>query len=262
MAIDWKGREINLFETISKVQVTASPFDNLMSTKQAPWPSPEIIQKLFQRGRPPSFDGLSPDWPLGYYCDMQSLHSEDAITWSVFGTLSRFSEDDRSAWIKGFLKLTPFEDSTAEDVEISLWRRVPHPDTNAMGGPEIDVLILTKNIILLLETKWHSNIGRGQGRNGGENQISLRKKFLEKHGEFVFGEKRKRGIVILSLTGNKPEGNPPSDGIHHISWKKICEIKAHPLAEEVINYYNWKLELSSKLSSEDKNSLRCIMSKG
>jgi hypothetical protein len=85
-----KGRSIFLAGSASGIWVTAHPLENLVRPARGPWPTPELLQKFNARGR---FRGKTPEDDaaarsgLGYFCDLQSLNSEDALTWSVFGPL-------------------------------------------------------------------------------------------------------------------------------------------------------------------------------
>jgi len=75
---------------------------------------------------------------LGFYTDLQSVHSEDAITWSFFGTIAHFDLSIRCAFVKSFVNLLELPLSSPKTANIWLWRRIPHPDTLVSGGPEID----------------------------------------------------------------------------------------------------------------------------
>jgi hypothetical protein len=72
--------------------VVAHPFDNLIRTGCQPWLAPEIVQKLYQSRQVRAFTGEDLKRcrsGIGFYCDLQSINSEDSITWSVFGTVAR-----------------------------------------------------------------------------------------------------------------------------------------------------------------------------
>lgn len=82
---DWNGKEIQIAHSKGGVIVVSNPLDNLISTGINPWPTSEILQKLYQSRQVRAFEGKqleSAKKGLRYYCDLQSLHSEDAITWS------------------------------------------------------------------------------------------------------------------------------------------------------------------------------------
>ncbi len=85
---DWIERKYVSGKSKGGVTVVGHPLDNLISTGCAPWPTPEVVQKLYQSRHFKAFqeEELTKYTAcLGYYCDLQSLYSEDAITWSVWG---------------------------------------------------------------------------------------------------------------------------------------------------------------------------------
>jgi len=148
---DWNGKEIPLAVSKGGVRVVAHPFDNLIQTGCDPWPPSEIIQKLYESRQVRAFDGDQRaicESGLGYYCDLQSLNSEDAITWSVFGTVALSQKHLLEKWLGDLFHLLDLDDATTDKAEIFLWRRIPHPDTLVSGGPEIDFGIITRNTLL------------------------------------------------------------------------------------------------------------------
>jgi len=87
----WDGaRDIEVAESAGGVLATVNPLANLVQAGVEPWPVPELVQKLYAsekwRGKTEA-DDQSARHCLGYYCDLQSLNSEDAITWGVLGPL-------------------------------------------------------------------------------------------------------------------------------------------------------------------------------
>ncbi len=94
---------------------------------------------------------------LGFYSDLQSLHSEDAVTWSFFGPLVYAAPSVRSAFVKELLILIDVQGSSLNAL-VWLWRRIPHPDDLVPGGPEIDFGIQTDDVFLLGEAKWRSSV--------------------------------------------------------------------------------------------------------
>src|SRR4051794_27427343 len=105
-----------------------------------PWPPAPIVQKLHQSRHGSRFRQeirAQAAERLGFYCDLQSLHSEDSVTWSFFGTLA-WAGPERAAqflnWLWGRLGLPWTENRRCE---IDLWRRIIHPETKGMGGPEL-----------------------------------------------------------------------------------------------------------------------------
>ncbi|MEI9477028.1 MAG: hypothetical protein WCO26_10685 [Deltaproteobacteria bacterium] len=99
---NWNNREIEVARSEGGVLAVLNPFDNLISTGTAPWPPAEVLQKLYLSQHVKAFTGADLEKAkrsLGYYCDLQSIHSEDAITWSVFGTVARSEHPIRNKWV-------------------------------------------------------------------------------------------------------------------------------------------------------------------
>jgi hypothetical protein len=251
---DWNDREVASAQSKRGVQVVAHPLDNLISTGCSPWPTSEIVQKLYQSRQVCAFDEEQRNRctsGLGYYCDLQSLHSEDAITWSVFGTFVRSDQRLREAWIADFLKLLrlPVEVSPI-GANISLWRRLPHPDTLAPGGPEIDFSIITENAVILGEAKWKSGVGTAQGKMKDKDQIQLRGEFLEKYGHKIFPQCKYPVVMGLSLLDKAFENTVPDSIMFKTAlWKDVCNLRAHPLCDELGRYFIWKVN-NSKLDNK------------
>jgi len=105
---DWNGRAIEAAQSRGNVVAVADFSDNLMRLESALWPTAAVLQKLCRNPRhEEAFDGQARQLlteRLGFYSDLQSLHSEDAITWSFFGTLSMASPVKRTAFLNWLLK--------------------------------------------------------------------------------------------------------------------------------------------------------------
>ena len=243
---DWNYKKIKVAQSRGGVIVTAHPYDNLIRPTGVSWPPPEIVQKLYQSRQVRAFDETNRRIcisGLGYYCDLQSIHSEDAITWSVFGTVARSPKDLLTEWLIELLGLLDLHETQATNPEIFLWRRIPHPDTLVSGGPEIDVGILTENALILIEAKWQSAIGSKQGKKRNKDQIQLRGEFIAKYGSKLFPNRTKMAVVGISLfedafTDTTPEGV----FFRSLMWEQICNLHSHPQAEELARYYRWKKE--------------------
>ena len=163
---DWRGRTIQLGESGGGVRAFEEPDGGLVRGAVAPWPAPEIVQKLYKSRQERAYSGEDLELltsHLGYYTDLQSVHSEDAITWNVFGPVAHAGADVRSAFFRELLSLMGMVDES-RSVEICLWRRVPHPDTLTPGGPEMDFLIQTTDTVILGEAKWRSSFPRWTDR--------------------------------------------------------------------------------------------------
>jgi len=228
------------------VLATAHPFDNLIRTGCSPWPPPEIVQKLYQSRQIRAFAGEEEKTcksGLGFYCDLQSIHSEDAITWSVFGTAGRSSQRDLASWLTDLFSLIDISGLETKDADVFLWRRVPHPDTLVPGGPEIDVGISTANALILGEAKWQSGVGAAQGKLKDKDQIQLRGEFLKKYGSSLFPNRSTFVVLGISLFPGAFKDTTP-DGIlfRSTTWEKVCSLATHPHAQELGRYYRWKKE--------------------
>lgn len=180
---DWLGREIETVVSARGVRATVSPWDNLMRSGIAPWPPPEIIQKLYQSRHGKAFRGrhsAAATRHLGFYCDWQSLHSGDALTWSFWGPIVYAAPAARAAFVAALWQAIGIPTGPTRAANVWLWRRIPHPDTGGSGGPELDVGIQTEDTGALVEDKWLSPIAARQGRLGDKDQLTLRREFCEK----------------------------------------------------------------------------------
>jgi hypothetical protein len=93
-----QSRTIRLAESKYGVRVTCSVRENLVYPADAEWPPPALRKKLGGgrwTGASPE-DDRAPRDERGKYCALQSLNSEDAVTWSVFGALSRLPAPDQA----------------------------------------------------------------------------------------------------------------------------------------------------------------------
>lgn len=149
---DWNGHPIQIVKSRGGVIATAIPEENLVRTGISPWPPPEIVQKLYKSRQLRAFDddnSMAATSALGFYTDLQSLHSEDAITWSVFGPLIYGDESTRRKFSANLFNELKLSILTNSPVSIWLWRRLPHPDNLVPGGPEIDFGIQTMDTLVL-----------------------------------------------------------------------------------------------------------------
>jgi hypothetical protein len=241
---DWNQNEIACARSSGGVTVTAHPFDNLIRTGCTPWPPPDIVQKLYQSRQIRAFSGENERTctsGLGYYCDLQSVHSEDAITWSVFGTAARAPQSMLKTWLTDLIALLDLRGVSADHPEVFLWRRLPHPDTLVPGGPEIDAGISTANALILVEAKWQSGVGAGQGRLRDKDQIQLRGEFLLKYGHRIFQNRSEFAVVGISLLADAFRNTTPSGiAFRSTTWDQVCSLSSHPHAAELRRYLQWK----------------------
>jgi hypothetical protein len=222
------------------VEVALNVKENLLIDASIPYPPPEILQKLYQSNHLGAFDSDIQDKlkvNLGYYCDLQSLHSEDALTWSVFGNLAYSSNESKVRFLQSLLKIIEIDARVEGNVIVWLWRRIPHPETLVSGGPEIDFGIQTENLLIIGEAKWLSSVGISQGKDGNKNQIDLRKEFIAKYGRRYFPTVERFVILGVSLNGGVVKNTNEKDYIlRDITWDVICENTIHPFNEELKRY--------------------------
>src|SRR5271157_4922107 len=109
---DWNGLNIKVAQSKGGTLAVENPFSNLLLVKGTPLPPPEILQKLYASNQSSAFiednKNISTRY-LGYYCDLQSIHSEDAITWSFFGTLLYVKERILNRYVEELLRLLHIE---------------------------------------------------------------------------------------------------------------------------------------------------------
>jgi hypothetical protein len=247
---DWNGRSIQAAQSRGGVIAVADFSDNLMRADSL-WPSAAVVQKSYRdKNHETAFseDALKVlTRRLGFYTNLQSLHSEDAITWSFFGTLAAAPPLTRVTFLNWLLSHIGLR-ANEENCAIDLWRRIPHPDTQGgMGGPEIDCMLLGSHSVLFGESKWRSPEGRLQGLNLDKTQLQLRKEFCEGIAQRIFGE---RQLVVLSVFWRSPLPIDLLCGgvatVRSISWEDLANYSGHPSATEFHRYYEWKQRWSKK----------------
>jgi hypothetical protein len=246
--LDWHEREIEVAKSRRGVLAVVNPFDNLVKTGIMPWPPPELIQKLYQSRQVRAFSGTDLDRAkstLGFYSDLQSIHSEDAITWSVFGPLIYGDPSHRAMFTSHLLSVLGIPLGPQQRTTMWLWRRLPHPDTLVSGGPEVDFGIQTEHVFVLGEAKWRSAVGRRQGKARDKDQLTLRREFCEKYGRLIFP--RSQHFIVLALSQNGGVLQPAytkTESIQlytrELTWQTMVELPGHPLAEELHSYLQWK----------------------
>jgi hypothetical protein len=245
---DWNGREIAVARSRGGVTVVLDPSDNLIRGGVAPWPPPEVVQKAYQSRQARAFDGdalgaATSAW--GFYSDLQSLHSEDAITWSAFGPLVYGTAEARSRFVSALLKLLDVVVRPAEPAHLWLWRRIPHPDIPVSGGPEIDVGIHVGDTVVYAEAKWRSGVGTGQGKAGDKDQIQLRREFCQTHGQKLYPDARR--FVVLGIAQDPSfihRGDVRSGAVElhlrSLTWNNLAGLAELPHGDEFQRYVAWK----------------------
>jgi hypothetical protein len=244
--LDWNEREIEVARSKGGVIAVADFSDNLVRVASVPWPPPAIVQKLYESRQSRAFEGeqlTAATRELGVYSDLQSLHSEDAVTWSYFGPLTVQPPDARARfleWLLDRLDLNAWQGSST--CSIDLWRRVPHPDKSLPGGPELDFVLDGGRCVVFGEVKWRSGEGQKQGVKKDKGQMQLRRDFFTRYGEAIYGD---RGFVVLGVSlGGPLEAEASQDTqrvvTRTIAWRDLADFPEHPRAEEFRRYLAWK----------------------
>jgi len=248
--LDWNGVPVRAVRSRGGTWAFPDFSDGLIRTDSGAWPPQELVQKLHRSDKvtffPPE-DQPSLTARLGHYVDLQSANSEDAAVWSYFGPLVYAPVDVRSAWARSFLDLLG-RSGPVEDCGVSLWRRVPHPDSLTSGGPEVDVCITTKQDLILIEAKWWASEGHWQGAEGLSTQMQLRSRFLTVLGPRVYAGKNLHLVYIMLDSSQILPDRSDAIKADCLLWSQILRETRHPLQQEVCNYFRWKWSLAPRAS--------------
>jgi hypothetical protein len=123
---------------------------------------------------------------LGHYSDVQSLSSEDTVTWSVFGFA------DQEGWLNDILTEMFGPAERPELWNLELWSRIRHPDTGQVEhGPESDVVIERDTWRYVIEAKWTSDIS---SHKNGQTQIDMRAYQAQMNG----APPEKSGVIVIA----------------------------------------------------------------
>ena len=99
---DWNSHIVETCESKGGTIALVNPFRNFIQTGITPFPPPEIVQKLYKSRQQRAYDGTAlaeVTKYLGFYSDLQSMHSEDAITWNVLGTVSHAEQEIQKRYV-------------------------------------------------------------------------------------------------------------------------------------------------------------------
>ena len=243
----WDGHAIDLARSAGGVLAFANPWDGVVRGGVEPWPPPELVQKLYESRQARAYrdtDLATATGALGYYSDIQSVHSEDAVTWSLFGPLAYESGEVRVRFVSELLTTVGVTE-TPSSAHIWLWRRIPHPDNRVPGGPEIDVGIQTARTLILIEAKWRSAVGAAQGVNHAKDQVQLRVEFCEKYGALIYPEVE-RFIVLMLDRGGKGLSDGQRDlgtqvvQLADASWYQLGGLASNPWRDEFLAQLKWR----------------------
>jgi hypothetical protein len=143
---------------------------------------------------------------LGLISKFQSLNSEDAVTWSWFGTLALADAETRRRalqWLYDELRLAL---RASASLRIEQWPRVMHPNApESPHGPELDALIDDPGgALVYVEAKWEAVLGTGKGATEGirDDQVVLRRdSFRSDLARVADG----RVFIVLGVSNAKPD---------------------------------------------------------
>ena len=252
--LDWNGDEVSLAESKGGVLAFVDPFAGLLLGGTKEDHPTEIERKLFKSRHQNAYQDEDLDAvvkKLGFYCDLQSVNSEDAIIWSVFGPLIYAPASVRAEFCARLFHLIEAQLKPPQSAKISLWHHVLHPDTSGPGGPEFDFLIETPKVVIVGEAKWDSSVDTHQGKNKDKDQIMLRKEYLEKHGRRIYPTVTT--FVVLGVHLNEAVVQTEEYRVddfeillRNVPWENLCSITPHPAEEELPMYFQWKKGNSSR----------------
>ena len=245
--IHWLGHEVELAESDGGVLAFRDPWEGLVRGGVQPWPPPELLQKLYQSRQIRAFTGaqsILAGHSLGHYCDLQSVHSEDAVTWSLFGPILYSAPEVRSKFAVELLASLDIMQPPVS-TNIWLWRRIPHPDNLAPGGPEIDFGIQTEETLLLGEAKWRSGVGAAQGVERNKDQIQLRVEFCSVLGQKLFPGVRKFVVLAVGrspglLTADQRLLEGGTVVVKESTWATLGRLPSNPYRSEFEMHLAWR----------------------
>lgn len=249
MIDNWNGQPVAVRRSRGGVLTFEHWEDNVLGAP--PWPEALLGQVRGYVARPDHFAGGDADAlaaHLGRISKFQSVNSEDAVTYSWFGTLAAAAANVRCAAVQWLYDRAGIP-ATAQNPVIDQWARVFHP--NAPGsprGPELDARIDDPGAALVyVEAKWSAGIGTGRGKLADvpDDQIVLRRDSLRSDPNVNSDE---RTFAVLGVSEHKPGlaqwDEPDGDGrpvtVAWLTWDDLADCSDHPLAEEFGRYLAWK----------------------
>ena len=193
---------------------------------------------------------------LGHYSSVQSLNSEDTVTWSVFGG-SR-----STTWISSLFRSAFNSMVDQQSWKVSLWKRTIHPETGIeQQGPEADVVISSDESYFAVEAKWTADIDAEQGVRKNLTQLDMRYASVLKTGL----PKTTRGVLVIApgpekyayarrrtscfhryfrISENKYKPTDLAMGIEAkaITWEGVLAIlETYPEYGQAAQYLRWRL---------------------
>ena len=251
---DWRGRPVQMAESLGHppVRALANPMANLLHGDVSPWPPAELVQKMRRSERLSAFDPVDQralSDAVGFYTNLQSLHSEDAIVWSVFGLLVYADAATRLAVANALLDAIQVPVRCSSAAVFWLWRKIPHPQKPSAEGPELDFAMAADSLLLVGEAKWLSPVSKKQGIARDQDQVTLRRLFLKDHGLKIYDSVRTMILLTVSRSGGLQtnQDTPLADRmlyLRDVTWNTLSRLPHHPAGDELIQYLDWKVRYS------------------
>lgn len=255
---DWNGNELGVCHSrASAVPYVTSWRRNVIAPPGGQWPAWLEKQVTGYTARADWFDDadaqvLSAE--LGRISKFQSLNSEDAVTWSWFGTLALAEPKERAAALQWLLNKVGLAAEVTPEAMIDQWSRVHHPNVpESPRGPEIDARVSDTNLLMYVEAKWHAELGSGRGAQEGkrDDQVVLRRESIthdpalaEHPGQrLVLGVSNHRQDVSAYARGAEASAGRQIE-VRWMTWQDLTQCGAHPHADEFKRYLDWKNALN------------------
>ncbi len=202
----------------------------------------------------------------GVYSDLQSINSEDTVTWAAF----RASR--RGAWLASGLREAFQDDSLPENWTTTLWSSSPGPSPDATP-PEADADLRSTtdkaSFHITVESKWKQDLKDGQDVTRSWNQLDMRA-YVARGPELAPSDRH--GVLVLvpppalyaaqavfsryfeaqdSVFVPREPANalpaPPNDrGVattraRALTWSRVAELADQAGDRELGDYLRWRL---------------------
>jgi hypothetical protein len=188
----------------------------------------------------------------GHYCSLQSINSEDTVTWSVFGA------HNMAPWVEDLFSLAFGSGTPPAPWKPHFWKRFPHPEKESADGPEPDMYFESCNgWSCAVEAKWlNTDLDKGQGYSGNKTQLEMRASFVKNQLIIAPSPSRYPPATNNSSTfhryfrvlGDRYEptyGASELGNIQAATWEQIEALlrqRTEPAAAVVASYLRWRLD--------------------
>jgi hypothetical protein len=253
---DWNGRPLEVWRSRGRGVPYVTGWErNVIRPGAEAWPRWLLKQVRGYVARPSWFadeDAAALAADLGVISKFQSLRSEDAVTWSWFGTLAVADQEARARTLQWLYDRLGLDATVSSQARIDQWQRVTHPNAlTSPNGPEVDARIDNPGMALIyVESKWGAALGTGKGavERALDDQVVLRRDSMRKDPRLARDSARPYVVLGVSnappdLTSYAEEGagremRPVS--VAWITWDDLAGCDVHPHADEFARYLAWK----------------------